>query len=717
MKVNSKIKFTLVVILGLAVLLLSACAQTPETPVEEAPVTAPTQACPEPAPCPELPETVAAPFEELWKNSPHADKEAEAFRHWDEEDPMEVPVACATCHSSAGFLDFVGADGSEMFVVDANAPVDTVIECQTCHNDATMALTSVKFPSGAELTGLGSEAVCMTCHQGRASKVQVDEAVTAAGVEDDVVSEDLGFINIHYYAAAVSRYGTEVKGGYEYDGMTYDTLFEHVPGVQTCQDCHNSHSLELELGTCAECHEANSVEELRAIREPSSFVDYDGDGDVAEGIFYELEGLKEMTFTAMQTYAGEVIEMPLGYSAAAYPYFFNDTNADGELTEDEAVFPNAYKSWTPRLVKAAYNFQTVSKDPGGYAHGGKYLVQLLHDSIADLNTVVDTPVDLSTAARDDAGHFASNTEAWRHWDADGAVPASCAKCHSATGLPQFIKEGVNISNAPTSGLWCESCHNTAEWPAVYALETVTFPSGAKLGFTDKPSANLCLNCHQGRESTVSVNRVIGDTGDDVVKEGLSFRNVHYFAAGATMFGTDAKGVYEYEGKTYAGQNVHVAGFSTCVDCHDVHGLEVKALTCQGCHQTADPKTIRLKLVEDYDGDAATEGIYGEVETLAEKLYAAILEKSAEVGTPLVYDAHSHPYFFIDTNGDGITDADEVNSDNRFATWTPRLLKAAYNYQYAMKDPGAYAHNPTYILQVLYDSIENVGGDLTGLVRP
>lgn len=711
-------KITLVLILGLAVLLLTACGQPTTAPAEQVPPTAPTQACPEPAPCPELPEKVAAPFEELWKNSPHADKEAAAFRHWDEEDPMEVPVACATCHSSGGFLDYVGADGTEMFVVNANASVDTVIECQTCHNDATMALTSVKFPSGVELSGLGSEAVCMTCHQGRASKVQVDSAVTNAGVEDDAVSADLGFINIHYFAAAVSRYGTEVKGGYEYDGMTYDTLFEHVPGVQTCQDCHNPHSLELELATCATCHEANTVEDLRAIREPSSFMDYDGDGDVAEGVYYELEGLKEMVFTAIQSYATDVVKMPIVYDSAAYPYFFNDTNADGEVSEGEAVFPNAFKSWTPRLLKAAYNFQTVSKDPGGYAHGGKNLIQLLHDSIADLNSVMPKQVDLSTAVRDDAGHFASNTTAWRYWDASGSVPASCAKCHTATGLPQFIKEGVNISNAPTSGLWCESCHNTAEWPAVYAMETVTFPSGAKLGFEEKPSANLCLNCHQGRESTVSVNRVIGTNGPDVVVEGLSFRNIHYFAAGATLFGTEAKGVYEYAGKEYAGQFAHVTGFTTCIDCHDVHNLNVKTETCQGCHQTPNPETIRIKLVEDYDGDGdSTEGLYGEIETLAEKLYAALLEKSVESGTPIVYESHTHPYFFIDTNANGVADPDEATRANAYATWTPRLLRAAYNYQYVLKDPGAYAHNPTYILQVLFDSIQDVGGDMSGLVRP
>ena len=229
----------------------------------------------------------------------------------------------------------------------------------------------MKFPSGVELTGLGREAVCMTCHQGRASKVQVDEAIAAAGVEDDAVSEDLGFINIHYYAAAVSRYGTEVKGGYEYEGMSYDTLFEHVPGVTACQDCHSAHTTEIKIETCAHCHEAETAEDLRDVREPSSHVDYDGDGDMEEGVYYEIEGLKALLYQAMQAYSADVLEAPIVYDAHAYPYFFNDTNGDGEAVEDEANYGNQFASWSPRLVKAAYNFQTVSQDLGGYAHGGK----------------------------------------------------------------------------------------------------------------------------------------------------------------------------------------------------------------------------------------------------------------------------------------------------------------------------------------------------------
>jgi len=35
--------------------------------------------------------------------------------------------------------------------------------------------------------------------------------------DEDAVASELGFTNIHYYAAAVSRFGTLVKGGYEYE--------------------------------------------------------------------------------------------------------------------------------------------------------------------------------------------------------------------------------------------------------------------------------------------------------------------------------------------------------------------------------------------------------------------------------------------------------------------------------------------------------------------
>ena len=85
------------------------------------------------------------------------------------------------------------------------------------------------------------------------------------------------------------------------------------------------------------------------------------------------------------------------------------------------------------------------------------------------------------------------------------------------------------------------------------------------------------------------------------------------------------------------------------------------------------------------------------------------------GSPIVDNSHAHPYFFIDANADGV--ADEGDTE-RYVSWTPRLLFSAYNYQYALKDPGVFAHNGKYIMQVLYDSIQNLNpAAVTDLTRP
>jgi hypothetical protein len=113
--------------------------------------------------------TVTIPFLEEWLSSPHADFAAEAFIHWNEEDPAEVPESCAKCHSTPGHLDFLGVDGSAAGAVDAPAPIGSVVECVACHNSVNQSKTSAVMPSGLELTNLGDEARCVECHQGRQS--------------------------------------------------------------------------------------------------------------------------------------------------------------------------------------------------------------------------------------------------------------------------------------------------------------------------------------------------------------------------------------------------------------------------------------------------------------------------------------------------------------------------------------------------------------------
>jgi len=52
-------------------------------------------------------------FEAQWKSSGHADATAEAFVHWDEDDPAVVSEGCAKYHSSYEYQDLLGVDGSE----------------------------------------------------------------------------------------------------------------------------------------------------------------------------------------------------------------------------------------------------------------------------------------------------------------------------------------------------------------------------------------------------------------------------------------------------------------------------------------------------------------------------------------------------------------------------------------------------------------------------
>ena len=118
--------------------------------------------------------------------------------------------------------------------------------------------------------------------------------------------------------------------------------------------------------------------------------------------------------------------------------------------------------------------------------------------------------------------------AFRDWDAEGEVPAGCAKCHSATGLPQFIHNGGTVAvdgrgnvvttgtttAEPANGFACETCHNDLTKFTLYPVKGVPFPSGKTVSFSEKDDkgaykdavpANLCLECHQGRQSTASAS--------------------------------------------------------------------------------------------------------------------------------------------------------------------------------------------------------------------
>ena len=309
-----------------------------------------------------------------WFRSAHANAAAEAFRHWDEDG--EIRAACATCHSGEGFRDFHGLDGSAAGVVDGTIDTGGVVDCGTCHNAGLADIASITFPSGLVHPVQGVEASCLTCHQGRTAGVNVASAIE--GLPEDEPNAELRFINPHYATAAATWLGGYGEAGFHYAGREYSGRFFHARPVASCNSCHEPHTLEVQFEPCLTCHQADSPQEIRISRQS-----YDGSGDTGVGIRSDIQANARRLLTMIEDYSRDVVAVPVIYDGNRYPYFFTDANGDGEIDMAEGR-PVAYGSWTPRSLRAAYNWKLVTADPGNYAHNPAYALELLYDSIADL---------------------------------------------------------------------------------------------------------------------------------------------------------------------------------------------------------------------------------------------------------------------------------------------------------------------------------------------
>lgn len=782
---------------------------------------------------------------EKWLTSPHADHTALPFNDWNETATQTVPGNCSRCHTTSGYRSYIGDTGT-LYATPADQPIGQVVNCDACHNDTAAALTSVKFPSGTTVSNLGTEARCMMCHQGResTSSVEAKIATAAPGTVDDAMT-GVSFMNVHYLAAAATLYGTEAMGGYEYadpakadplkyyavQGTTlqprvqYERKFAHVASKDSCTACHDPHSTELKIAAvqtgdktgqgCAACHvnaQGNPVAtkaDLHDIRMAGTTADFDGDGQ-KKGVYYEIAGMRSVLLKAMQDYTVAVFNKKIAYNADAYPYFFLDTNGDGVADATESVSANKFPNWSARLLRAAYNYQFSIKDPGAYAHNAKYVIELLYDSIADVNLRVPV-ANFASLVRNDSNHFDGDAEAYRDWDeesipspapaggrgsttgTDQMVNANCSRCHSVEGFQYIVASGTQTTFVPSpriNGMNCESCHveganfapeaqnpgtdqfgkhkpervyvarvafpyqeaslaSTSGTPSPSLPSTqaqiaaVTIFNGAK-GTSGQDDSFVCMTCHRARTSTLTLNATIAADSALGANFTLSASNSHYLGAGATMYGSKAAVMYQYPGKTYVQRWDHDLGYTTpyalnsgvpvtaapkaqCTYCHmgdGSHSFEVEVGTgtaCSMCHQasTVDDLVPFGRAQDNYDNDPATKpkaemAVFQARLLTAIKNYCAAANIAGKAGaTYVVYDASANSYWFVDTNKDGIRQTTETSSPK----FDAKALRATFNYNFSIKEPGSWAHNPKFVLQELYDSIEDLGGDLTNLVRP
>ena len=196
-------------------------------------------------------------------------------------------------------------------------------------------------------------------------------------------------IDLEWYLSPSKKLSPFVYGGagYHYDGRVYSGRFFHARPVSTCNSCHDPHSLEVAFEPCLTCHQGDSPKDIRISRQS-----YDGSGNTAVGIRADIQANAARLLNFIESYAADVVGAPIVYDGAHYPYFFADANGDGFVDQSDGQSV-VYANWTPRSLRAAYNWKLVSSDPGNFAHNPHYVLELLYDSIEDLSAPLGIDMD------------------------------------------------------------------------------------------------------------------------------------------------------------------------------------------------------------------------------------------------------------------------------------------------------------------------------------
>lgn len=175
--------------------------------------------------------------------------------------------------------------------------------------------------------------------------------------------------------------------------------------------------------------------------------------------------------------------------------------------------------------------------------------------------------------------------AWTHYDWDASSRAACQRCHTATGISNYLNApasydpakndfshlaqwtDTNKKSPQNELLYCWGCHSSGDGslraPGAITTDysyTLSYKdNGVDLrkaypvqeSFADVQHSNACLVCHSGRQLGLNVKNLPltlapATEGDPEVNvfTNLAFINAHYLAAGGILF---AKSGYEFGG--------------------------------------------------------------------------------------------------------------------------------------------------------------------------
>ena len=622
--------------------------------------------------------------------------------------------------------------------------------------EATIAASSALTELEKEEAEAYATPACASCHASQTTAVQ-------AGKHAAEVSTHSGTCGRCHTTEGYVTFGAT---GQSFAG-TYTATYNGGQNV-SCSACHDTHgtvrsvnfapkyaendaAASKEFKLCTSCH--NLVNEAGSVMASGSLVS--GTQTVAKQQHYKdwYRNIASTHYDLATTGVGLASTVVEGYNVR-----FNKESACTDCHGHE-LYTNTGKALEPAsATDAAKGAGTIHTDWAQSGHAGG----LLKAKFATFTTANPTRSRNVTnaAAVMAAGVTAESGPAWEHYDWDSASRQDCQKCHTSTGVSNYLDavaaknlagdQAAAVAYDKTKNdfghlaqwttakaskqnemLYCWGCHKSAETGELRVTGAMTLDYKAATTDTSNivinaPSKSaVCVSCHAGRGNVVSL---MGTTASDpgralsittTPKNTASATSTHYLNAAATIFQAQTKVGYQFTGKSYADPVYFKHNTLGCNDCHmsgkshkfDVVGKDatgaitsLKAANCVTCHTGAHGTALIAGSAE------AAAFIEEEAEGYKEALAAfndALIAKGY-IWTP------NHPYFMLDYNADGTIDAadklykftDPVSKAVSYSATLPEGATAAQGWTLVAANVGPLwpnegdlgaAHNYNYLL--------------------
>ena len=344
--------------------------------------------------------------------SAHGDVNGEAWWHYDWR--ASNRAACARCHNATAYVAKLGIESNTTWLYAAGdaGKAGEVLSCLACHTNLTTGAVRTPgvytetYSDGATYTfpDIGKSNLCMRCHSGREAGSTI-----AADTDPD---GDRSFINSHYLTAGGTVFATT---GYEYAGKSYANVafYAHnkigiaVPGAPTATDA----------GPCAGCHMGTGTADhawkvvakddagvITAVNSNTCVNCHLG----AFGLTVEFLKAEVNQYDAALDALKTLLDAKGIFFAPANPYFFTapwvdytppDPNPNVAFTNWGGVATSLGLAAVPGykdVMGAAFNYNLLYHDPGGYAHNRFYAKRLIFDSIDFIdNGILDGTISVT----------------------------------------------------------------------------------------------------------------------------------------------------------------------------------------------------------------------------------------------------------------------------------------------------------------------------------